>query len=315
MQSPRALPRTQGILPINCLEANSNILLFIPFHAGRRLSIDCKAVSRPAQNDPDRLPDFLASESGQDWDLEASVMPWAAGHLQRCDGANVNEVQREPLLFIPNTQPLNSGEEEITRQIWPTETDPACYVILFGVGEEDVEGIYTLRTSDIETSTFTVSSVDTVVAFENEIDAQRFATLLEASLTHKPCVYPITWADVTEWCNENNTRCRLEPSGSLLIPPESHVERTDWERALDLNRGDYEVLPVEPVFNGNLSSESAFSPSSFFIDGPDGWIDDYEDDEEFEQGRGDHVASSVNARLADSNMEGIIATLERLMSQ
>jgi hypothetical protein len=270
----------------------------------------------------------MGAESSQDWDLEASVMPWAAGHLQRRDAGNMNEAQREPLLFIPTSQQLN-GEEEIGRQLFPTGTEAPCYVILFGVGEEDIEGIYTLRTSDIETSTFAVASVDTVVAFENEVDAQRFATLLEASLTHKPCVYPITWADVTEWCNDNNTRCRLEPSGSLLIPPESNVDRTDWERSLALHRGEYNVLASEPIFNHEeieISSESAFSPSSFFIDGPDGWTDDYKDGEngedQFEQqnsagplGNIDNVASSVHARLAESNMNGIIATLERLMSQ
>jgi Protein of unknown function (DUF3110) len=287
-------------------------------------------VPRPAQNDPDRLPDFLAAETSQDWDLEASVMPWAAGHLQRRDASNLNEAQREPLLFLPTSQQIN-GEEQISRQLWPSETDAPCYVILFGVGEEDVEGIYTLRTSDIETSTFAVSSVDTVVAFESEIDAQRFATLLEASLTHKPCVYPISWPDVTEWCNDNNTRCRLEPSGSLLIPPESNVERTDWERALALQRGEYKVLAAEPIFNQQqseeiITSESAFSPSSFFIDAPDGWTDDYEDEESEELSEHDsfigvgsthrdHVATSVNARLAETNMDGIIATLERLMSQ
>lgn len=248
-------------------------------------------------------------------------MPWAAGHLQRHDAGNMNEAQREPLLFIPSQQ--MNGEEEISRQIFPSETDAPCYVILFGVGEEDVEGIYTLRTSDIEKSTLAVASVDTVVAFESEIDAQRFATLLEASLSHKPCVFPISWSDVTEWCNDNNTRCRLEPSGSLLIPPESNVERTDWERALALQRGEYKILSDEPTFTSNddllemeIASESAFSPSSFFIDGPDGWTDDYEDDEEsvdFEQ-QSDIAISSVEARMADG-MDSIVASFERLMSQ
>ena len=132
-----------------------------------------------------------------------------------------------------------------------------CYVILFGMGSEETEGIYTLRTveacdwSDGED----VTNVDTVVAFEDEVDAQRFATLLEASLRHQPAVYSTTWGDITEWSTENAARCRLEPSGSLLLPPESNVSVTDWERALALQRGQYTVLDEEPdAVGGNAKS-------------------------------------------------------------
>jgi len=134
-----------------------------------------------------------------------------------------------------------------------------CYVILFGMGSEETEGIYTLRTveacdwSDGED----VMNVDTVVAFEDEVDAQRFATLLEASLRHQPAVYSTTWGDITEWSTENAARCRLEPSGSLLLPPESNVSVTDWERALALQRGQYTVLDEEPDAVGEKAKSGA----------------------------------------------------------
>jgi hypothetical protein len=105
----------------------------------------------------------------------------------------------------------------------------------------------------------------------------------------------------------------------LLIPPESNVERTDWERSLALQRGEYKVLSAEPTFNMSddiVTSDAAFSSlSSLFIDGPDGWTDDYEDIIESEDQLVEtSVASAVDAELA-SDRDAIIARLNRLMSQ
>lgn len=243
-------------------------------------------------------------------------MPWAAG-LHRLTMPGANEPGRQPIMFYPTSERNGSSEHNEDRTIhqFPAETDAPCYVILFGVGEEDTEGIYTLRTTADDPSG---TSVDTVVAFENEVDAQRFATLLEASLAYKPCVYPISWMEITEWCEDNNNRCRLEPAGSLLIPPESNVERTDWERALALQRGEYKVLEAEPLLAEE--TDPVFAPTSafnaadylapgFFIDGPD-WV--HSQDEYDVQ---DDVAHSADHRMAEANLAGIRAELERLMSQ
>lgn len=243
-------------------------------------------------------------------------MPWAAG-LHRLTMPGSNEPGRQPIMFYPTSERNASSDHIEDRNIhqFPAETDVSCYVILFGVGEEDTEGIYTLRTTCDDASG---STVDTVVAFENEVDAQRFATLLEASLAYKPCVYPISWMEITEWCEDNNNRCRLEPAGSLLIPPESNVERTDWERALALQRGEYKVLEAEPMLAEEtdpvFAQTSAFNAADylapgFFIDGPD-WV--HSQDEYDVQ---DDVAHSVDHRMAEANLAGIRAELERLMSQ
>lgn len=40
--------------------------------------------------------------------------------------------------------------------------------------------------------------------------------------------------------------CRLEPQGSLLIPPDFNVGVTDWERSMRLREGRFAVLEAEP---------------------------------------------------------------------
>ena len=62
------------------------------------------------------------------------------------------------------------------------------HVILFGVDSGDAEGIYSLRAL---TDDDTVPT-DTIVAFECRQDAERYATLLEATMSHKPDVVPIS---------------------------------------------------------------------------------------------------------------------------
>jgi hypothetical protein len=183
-----------------------------------------------------------------------------------------------------------------------------CYVILFGMGSEDTEGIYTLRTVEASDEG-DVANVDTVVAFEDEVDAQRFATLLEASLRHQPAVYSTTWGDITEWSTENAARCRLEPSGSLLLPPESNVSVTDWERALALQRGQYTVLEEEPEVVQNFSSfyDGALSPAEeaeLFR------MDEVAFDHKVEH---DNVSNIVDSRMANSSLNSVREELERLL--
>ena len=172
-----------------------------------------------------------------------------------------------------------------------------CFVILFGMGSEETEGIYTLRTVEYEEGDMV--NVDTVVAFATEVDAQRFATLLEASLRHHPAVYSTSWVDITEWCEENNARCRLEPSGSLLIPPESNVSVTDWERALALQRGEFSVLEKEPMI-----SQSAMHS----MDGIEEAIVDSAFDNHV-----DNVSNIVDSRLANSSLNSVKEELERIL--
>jgi hypothetical protein len=42
-------------------------------------------------------------------------------------------------------------------------------------------------------------------------------------MDHEPTVWPIEWGELLEFCNSAGYRCRLEPRGSLLIPPDYNV--------------------------------------------------------------------------------------------
>lgn len=229
-----------------------------------------------------------------------------------------------------------SGEqlEEMENTPQPLKST-LCYVILFGIEEKyETEGIYTLRTSD-NLRGDDVMQTDTVVAFETEVDAERFATLLEAVIPYVPTIFPISWGDITQWCEENDTRLRLESSGSLLIPPETSIAGdSDWERALRLQRGEFQVLDYEP-YDLALSDESSGEKSSFhmenmggvsdslnrmsidttlvsgiFIDGPD-WVWDQASEN---SRKDDETRSIVDSVIAEKGMDAVRLGLERLVT-
>ncbi|GFH06526.1 aldo_ket_red domain-containing protein, partial [Haematococcus lacustris] len=130
------------------------------------------------------------------------------------------------------------------------------FVILFGVGERESEGIYSLRA-------FAEDGLpqETIIVFESDEDASRYAGLLEATMDHCPAVCSIPPEGLRAFCMEHGYRCsvgpcvrawgvrcdfRLEPRGSLLIPPDFNVGVTDWERSMRLRDGCWAVLESEP---------------------------------------------------------------------
>lgn len=137
------------------------------------------------------------------------------------------------------------------------------YVILFGVGKSETEGIYSLRAVTGNEGL----PVDTIIAFESQEDAQRYAGLLEAAmLCHIPEVSPIESKDLLDFCADSGYNCRLEPAGTLLIPPEYNVGMTDWERSLRLREGIFNVLPEDPTpedlatkMDGNSAMHPAYN--------------------------------------------------------
>lgn len=164
------------------------------------------------------------------------------------------------------------------------------YVILFGVGSRDTEGIYSLRAYNEVTGL----PQETIIVFESEEDAsrsvfshahrdrppgepglaavpshahrrrkhedtpgpqrnladshaqpcalpvcpRRYAGLLEATMDHVPAVCSIPPQELLEFCRESGYLCRVEPCGSLLIPPDYNVRITDWERSMRLRYAD-----------------------------------------------------------------------------
>ncbi|BDA46441.1 hypothetical protein COCOBI_08-5340 [Coccomyxa sp. Obi] len=116
------------------------------------------------------------------------------------------------------------------------------FVLLFGVGEAETEGIYSLRAMSREEGL----PQDTIVAFEDLEDAERYCTLLQATMPHVPNVMPIEPKELLEFCSDAGYNCRLEPRGSWFTPPDYNVGMTDWERSLRLREGRWSVLERDP---------------------------------------------------------------------
>lgn len=174
------------------------------------------------------------------------------------------------------------------------------FVILFGVGSSDTEGIYSLRAVEQDDGL----PVDTIVAFENEDDALRYSTLLEATMDHEPTVWPIEWGELLEFCNSAGYRCRLEPRGSLLIPPDYNVGMTDWEKSLRLRRGEFQVLETEPALSADrhLLADAAMYLEDMFAREPHVPLQQHLD------------SNVVDSQLADpEQLELLKQSLERLL--
>ncbi|WIA14523.1 hypothetical protein OEZ85_003042 [Tetradesmus obliquus] len=151
-----------------------------------------------------------------------------------------------------DAEPSTSNRADLltSRSLWHSLRE--VYVLLFGVGQKDTEGIYSLRAvSDDGLPT------ETIIAFENMEDAIRYAALLEATMEHCPHVCSIPPTELMAFCSDSGYRCRLELEGSLLMPPDYNVHITDWERSLRLREGKFHVLPEEPEFSSSSNSSGA----------------------------------------------------------
>ncbi|GIL60326.1 hypothetical protein Vafri_14954 [Volvox africanus] len=169
--------------------------------------------------------------------------------------ANLPTNEDEPLLYPPRalfTWTSQPGMDlfRVCSRTWNRLRQ--VFVILFGVGERDTEGIYSLRAFSSDGTPH-----ETIIAFECEEEAQRYAGLLEASMDHKPHVCSIPPLELLSFCLDQTYACRLEPKGSLLIPPDFNVAITDWERSLRLRDGKFAVLDAEPERRSGSSAAAA----------------------------------------------------------
>lgn len=91
------------------------------------------------------------------------------------------------------------------------------YVLLFNAGTDN-EGIHSLQ----------ANGRNTVLLFEHEDDATRFGLMLEAQDFPVPTVEMFDESDIESFCQEAGFDCKRIPAGSLMVPPESMVDKTDW---------------------------------------------------------------------------------------
>ncbi|NET33723.1 MAG: DUF3110 domain-containing protein [Cyanothece sp. SIO1E1] len=92
------------------------------------------------------------------------------------------------------------------------------FVLLFNARTEN-EGIHTLK----------VNGRNVVLMFEAEDDAIRYGLMLEAQDLPTPTVEVIDAAEIEEFCQTAGYEFKLVPDGTLEMPPETNVEKTDWD--------------------------------------------------------------------------------------
>lgn len=92
------------------------------------------------------------------------------------------------------------------------------FVLLFNA-RTDSEGIHTIQ----------IGERNTVLMFESEDDAIRYAGLLEAQDFPTPSVELFDEVEIVEFCKSTDYEWKLVPAGELAIPPELNVEQTGLE--------------------------------------------------------------------------------------
>lgn len=128
--------------------------------------------------------------------------------------------------------PVTAGIGAMRKEVLnPYDGMLQIHVILFGVSEGEPEGIYSLRAQLPGDDQL---PQETIIAFEDPEDAQRYAGLLEATMDHSASVVPISPSELLEFCMASGYHCRLEYPGSPIVPPYYNVDVTDWERSLRL---------------------------------------------------------------------------------
>mmetsp|Transcript_6085 Transcript_6085/g.15943 ORF Transcript_6085/g.15943 Transcript_6085/m.15943 type:complete len:521 (-) Transcript_6085:33-1595(-) len=173
------------------------------------------------------------------------------GTLRKSIGDGIN------LWALPVDQPRQPAGS------WAADR-PEVFVILYGADGSATpaaspplpgateEGIYSLRAINRADGLPT----DTIIAFECQADAQRYAGQLEgtfgAASLSKPTVCSIPPPELLSFCVEAGYSVRLEPTGSTLVPPDFNVGATDWERSQRLRAGRFSVLEEEPFPQARL---------------------------------------------------------------
>ncbi|MFB2769599.1 DUF3110 domain-containing protein [Pelatocladus sp. BLCC-F211] len=98
-------------------------------------------------------------------------------------------------------------------------TPMRVFVLIFNAGTDN-EGIHTIRVGDR----------NTILMFESEDDATRFALMLEAQDFATPAVEAIDAEQIKEFCQSTGYDWQMVTENSaLMVPPEINVEETDWK--------------------------------------------------------------------------------------
>ena len=94
------------------------------------------------------------------------------------------------------------------------------HILLFNAGT-DSEGIHTIQLGDR----------NTILMFQEEDDALRYAGLLEAQDFPEPKVEAIDSQEVEQFCRQADYDWKVVEPGQLEIPPANNVEDLNWEES------------------------------------------------------------------------------------
>jgi hypothetical protein len=111
------------------------------------------------------------------------------------------------------------------------------YILLYNPGTEN-EGVHTLQIGDR----------NTVLMFESEDDASRFALMLEAQDFPTPIVEAIEAEEVEEFCRDAGYDWKVIEEGMLAVPPETNIEETEWNL-----EGEYQKTVTESETASEMS--------------------------------------------------------------
>ena len=95
------------------------------------------------------------------------------------------------------------------------------HILLFNAGTDN-EGIHTIQLGDR----------NSILMFQDEEDAIRYAGLLEAQDFPEPKVEAIDSEEVEQFCRQADYDWKVVEPGELEIPPAKNVEDLDWEEEL-----------------------------------------------------------------------------------
>ncbi len=105
-------------------------------------------------------------------------------------------------------------------------TPMRVFVLIFNAGTDN-EGIHTVRVADR----------NTILMFESEDDATRFALMLEAQDFPIPAVEAMDAEEIKEFCQSTGYDWQMVTENSdLIVPPEINVEETDWKPDSDIEQ-------------------------------------------------------------------------------
>lgn len=93
------------------------------------------------------------------------------------------------------------------------------HILLFNAGTDN-EGIHTIQIGDR----------NTILMFQDQDDALRYAGLLEAQDFPEATVETIDSEEVEQFCRQADYDWKMVESGQLEIPPEKNVEELTWQQ-------------------------------------------------------------------------------------